>query len=39
MWLVLLLFVYCSLRELIRAIGREQVLFMFFGTSRRTTVG
>jgi hypothetical protein len=39
MWLLLLLFVYCALRELIRALGRERVLSMFFGTSRRTTAG
>jgi chromate transport protein ChrA len=38
MWLLLLLFVYCALRELIRALGREQVLHMFFGTPRRTAV-
>jgi len=31
LWLIVLLFVYCALRELIRAIGREQVLVMFFG--------
>ena len=31
MWLIVLLFVYCALRELIRAIGREKVIEMFFG--------
>jgi len=31
MWLIVLLFVYCALRELIRAIGREKVIDMFFG--------
>jgi hypothetical protein len=31
LWLIVLLFVYCALRELIRAIGREQVLAMYFG--------
>jgi hypothetical protein len=31
LWLVVLLFVYCALRELIRAIGREKVIAMFFG--------
>jgi hypothetical protein len=31
MWLTVLFFVYCSLRELIRAIGREKVVGMFFG--------
>ena len=29
--LIVLLFVYCALRELIRAIGREKVIEMFFG--------
>ena len=31
LWLVVLLFVYCAMRELVRAIGREKVLDMFFG--------
>jgi hypothetical protein len=31
MWLVVLLLVYCALRELIRVLGRERVLAMFFG--------
>jgi hypothetical protein len=35
LWLIVLLFVYCALRELIRAIGREKVIEMFFG--RRAT--
>ena len=30
LWLVVLLFVYCATRELIRAIGRERVIAMFF---------
>lgn len=30
MWLLVLLLLYCSLRELIRAIGRERVVGMFF---------
>ena len=30
LWLSVLLFVYCALRELIRAIGRDQVLRLFF---------
>lgn len=34
LWLSVLLFVYCSLRELIRAIGRDYVLRLFFGTVR-----
>jgi hypothetical protein len=33
-WLGVLLFVYCALRELIRAIGKDQVMRMFFGWSR-----
>ena len=35
LWLIVLLFVYCALRELIRAIGREKAIEMFFG--RRAT--
>ena len=31
LWLVILLFVYCALRELIRAIGAREVRAMFFG--------
>lgn len=31
MWLVVLFFAYCSLRELVRVIGREKVVRMFFG--------
>jgi hypothetical protein len=34
LWLSVLLFVYCSLRELIRVIGRDQVLKLFFGMQR-----
>ena len=34
LWLSVLLFVYCSLRELIRVIGRDQVLRLFFGMGR-----
>jgi hypothetical protein len=30
MWLAVLLFVYCSMRELVRAIGRDKVLHLFF---------
>lgn len=33
LWLVVLLFVYCALREFIRAVGRREVLRMFFGTA------
>jgi hypothetical protein len=31
MWLVVLFFVYCAMRELVRAVGREKVIRMFFG--------
>jgi len=31
LWLIVLLFVYCALRELIRALGREQIVDMVFG--------
>src|SRR5499433_4377228 len=31
LWLVVLIFVYCSLREMVRAIGREKVVEIFFG--------
>jgi len=31
LWLVVLLFVYCSLREMVRVIGREKVVEVFFG--------
>ena len=34
-WLSVLLFVYCSLRELIQVIGKNQVLRLFFGVVRR----
>lgn len=33
-WLLVLLFVYCALRELVRALGRERVRVMFFGAPR-----
>jgi len=35
LWLLVLLFVYCALRELIRVIGHEKIIAMFFG--RRAT--
>ncbi len=35
-WLSVLLFVYCSLRELIRAIGKDAVLKLFFGPVSKT---
>jgi hypothetical protein len=31
-WLTVLFFVYCSLRELVRVIGRDKVVRIFFGT-------
>jgi hypothetical protein len=34
MWLAVLLFLYCAMRELVRAIGREKVIRMFFSASR-----
>jgi hypothetical protein len=32
LWLVVLIFIYCVMRELVRAIGRDRVLRIFFGT-------
>ena len=34
LWLVVLLFMYCAMRELIRAIGPSEVRRMFFGPAR-----
>lgn len=34
LWLVVLLFMYCAMRELIRAIGPHEVRRMFFGPGR-----
>ena len=34
MWLFVLFFMYCTLRELIRALGRERILAMFVGPIR-----
>ena len=34
LWLVVLLFMYCAIRELIRAIGPHEVKRMFFGPGR-----
>ena len=34
LWLVVLLFMYCAMRELIRAIGPREVKRMFFGPGR-----
>ena len=33
LWLIVLIFVYCALREFVRAVGRREVLRMFFGTA------
>ena len=32
LWLIVLIFIYCSSRELVRAVGRKQVQMMFFGS-------
>lgn len=32
LWLVVLIFIYCATRELIRVIGRDRVVQIFFGT-------
>jgi hypothetical protein len=34
LWLIVLLFVYCALREFVRVTGRRQVRTMFFGGAR-----
>jgi len=34
LWLIVLIFIYCSSRELVRAVGRKQVQMMFFGSPR-----
>jgi len=31
MWLVVLFFVYCSVRELVRVLGKREILALFFG--------
>jgi len=36
LWLVVLLFIYCAARELVRAIGANEVSRMFFGTRPRS---
>ncbi|TRW93076.1 hypothetical protein [Candidatus Methylobacter oryzae] len=36
-WLVILLFIYCAVRELIRAIGTEEVMRLFLGAGRGDT--
>ena len=32
LWLVVLIFVYCAMRELVRVIGRQRVIQIFLGT-------
>ncbi|MDD1607555.1 MAG: hypothetical protein LUQ18_03465, partial [Methylococcaceae bacterium] len=32
MWLAVLFFMYCTIRELIRVIGKEEIKRLFFGT-------
>jgi hypothetical protein len=39
LWLIVLLFVYCAMRELIRAIGPHEVKRMFFGPARSPSTG
>ena len=34
LWLIVLIFIYCSSRELVRAASRKQVQMMFFGSPR-----
>jgi hypothetical protein len=34
-WLVVLLLIYCTLDELVRALGRDRVLELFFGVFRK----
>ena len=38
LWLVVLLFMYCAMRELIRAIGPREVRRMFFGPASSTAL-
>lgn len=35
MWLLVLFFIYCALRELVRVIGKEQVIGMFFKSTSK----
>jgi len=39
MWLSVLFFIFCALRELVRVIGREKVIQIFFGSSSKGTPG
>ena len=37
LWLTVLIFVYCALRELVRVIGRDRVMQVYFGTPTMRT--
>ena len=37
-WLAVLFFVYCAMRELVRAIGRDKVIAMFFSGQAKAVV-
>ncbi len=37
-WLAVVLFVYCALRELVRVLGRERAISIFFGSRRPAAV-
>jgi hypothetical protein len=39
LWLLILLFVYCTLREVVRAMGRERIIRMFFISPVHDTPG
>jgi hypothetical protein len=39
LWLLILLLVYCALRELVRALGRERVMQMFFRSAVKDVYG
>ena len=36
LWIIVLMFLYCSLRELVRALGADEVRRMFFGPPARS---
>jgi len=39
MWLSVLFFIFCALRELVRVIGPEEVVRIFFGSQGKSKVG
>ena len=39
LWLLILLFLYCAMRELIRALGRERIVQMFFTSPAKGEYG